>query len=85
LWSFLSLSEIQEIRMEANAPRIDHKNLRTVSQLVEEAPWLTTGKLRWLLFHRETNGLNPCVIQLGGRLYIDVPQFQAWLAVQGAH
>lgn len=62
--------------------RVDHTKLRTVKQIVTEAPWLTEGKMRWLLFHRDTNGLakSGAVLRVGGRLYIHIDGFQAWLA-----
>lgn len=65
-----------------NDNRLDHQNLRTVAQLVAETSWLTEGKIRWFLFHRDTNGLAAAVVRIGGRLYIDLDKFQAWLADQ---
>lgn len=68
--------------MAPEIKQVDHRNLRTVSQFVAETPWLTVGKLRWLLFHRDTNGLAGCVYGIGGRIYIDIERFQVWLAGQ---
>ncbi|MGX1101595.1 hypothetical protein [Amorphus sp. MBR-141] len=62
--------------------RVDHTKLRTVKQIVGEAPWLTEGKMRWWLFHRHANGLDQsgAIVRVGGRIYIHVDGFQAWLA-----
>lgn len=54
-------------------------NLRAVEQMPEEFPYLTKGALRWLLFHRETNGLNMAVVRVGRRLFIDIEKFSEWL------
>jgi len=62
--------------------RVDHTKLRTVKQIVAEAPWMTEGKMRWWLFHRDANGLDRsgAIVRVGGRIYIHVDGFQAWLA-----
>ena len=60
-------------------PELQH--LKTVRQLCEEHPHLfTEGSLRWLIFQRETNGFDRCVIRIGRRLYIDLRQLRQWLA-----
>ena len=56
-----------------------HENLRTVKQLAFEAKWLSVGKLRWWIFHAETNGLLPAIVKIDGRIYIDLPEFWKWL------
>jgi hypothetical protein len=52
---------------------------RTVEQTVKEYPWLTRGRLRRLLLHRETNGLAGAVLKLTGQLLIDLDAFDRWL------
>lgn len=55
-------------------------NLRTVKQLATEgAPILTEGKLRWWIFHAQTNGLASALVKVGGRVYIDIKTFSEWL------
>ena len=39
----------------------------------------TEGKLRWLIFNAETNGLSSSLVRVEGRLYVDVVQFNRWL------
>lgn len=68
--------------MNGGDGRVDHTRLRTVKQIVAEAPWLTEGKMRWRLFHRDANSLDQsgAIVRVGGRIYIHVDGFQAWLA-----
>ena len=59
----------------------DLQSLKTVRQLCEEYPHLfSEGSLRWLIFRRETNGFDRCVLHVGRRLYIDVEALRQWLA-----
>jgi len=59
---------------------MDYKNLRTVQQIADEAPFATVGQLRWWIFHARTNGFASAVVKVGGRVYIDVVAFNKWLA-----
>lgn len=43
---------------------------------------LTEGGLRWLLFNREQNGFDRCVVRVGRRVFIDEAQLVAWLRAQ---
>ncbi|MQX38471.1 helix-turn-helix domain-containing protein [Roseospira navarrensis] len=61
---------------------IDYKELRTVKQLAAEAPFVTESKLRWWIFHAETNGMASALIKIGGRVYIDRAEFNKWLEGQ---
>jgi hypothetical protein len=61
---------------------IDYKELRTVKQLAAEAPFVTESKLRWWIFHAETNGMAPALIKIGGRVYIDRAELNKWLEGQ---
>lgn len=61
---------------------VDYQELRTLKQLVAEAPFLTEGKLRWWIFHAERNGLKPALIKIDGRLYVDRVEFNKWLESQ---
>ena len=56
--------------------------LLSVKQLVAEQPALTTGSVRWQLFHRKTNGLaeSGAIIKRGSRILIDREKYLAWLA-----
>jgi hypothetical protein len=58
--------------------------LLTVENLVERHPGLTLGGIRWMLFHRETNGLakSDAIIHRGRRLYLDEARFLDWFASQ---
>jgi hypothetical protein len=56
--------------------------LLTVRQFTEAHPAFTHGGLRWLLFHRQQNGLERAVVKVGRKVLIDVDQFFLWLAQQ---
>jgi len=58
------------------------RTLRTVQQFCHEYPAFTLGGMRWLLFHREQNGLAQAVIHVGRRVLIDVDRFFEWIDAQ---
>jgi hypothetical protein len=58
------------------------RRLRTVHQFCSENPAFTPGGLRWLLFHRNTNGLAQAVVKCGRCVLIDVDAFFTWLDAQ---
>ncbi|MAO39219.1 MAG: DNA-binding protein [Pseudohongiella sp.] len=58
---------------------MDYKNVVTVKQLADEAPFLTEAKLRWWIFHAEEYGLTAALVKIGGRVYIDKVAFNNWL------
>lgn len=60
------------------------KNWKTVKGLAESQPAFSESSLRYLLFHRETNGLNRYVRQIGRKLLIDEDGFlNEWVESQG--
>ncbi|PHS75567.1 MAG: DNA-binding protein [Rhodospirillaceae bacterium] len=61
---------------------VNYEELRTVKQMASEAVFLTESKLRWWIFHAETNGMSAALIKVGGRVYIDPDQFNKWLEGQ---
>lgn len=76
--------EIQDLRDRVSALSPTAGPI-TVEQLVQRHPALTPGGVRWMLFHRETNGLQQsgAVITHGRRLYLDENRFLAWFASAG--
>ncbi len=56
----------------------------TVEQMVSRHPALTAGGIRWMLFHREANGLerSRAIIVHGRRIYLDEARFLEWFASQ---
>jgi hypothetical protein len=76
-------SEIEELRRKLTSlsPAIEPL---TVHQLVKRHPALTLGGIRWLLFHREANGLerSGAVIRRGRRIYFDEARFLSWFTSQ---
>jgi hypothetical protein len=58
---------------------VDITSLRTVRQLLEEAPALTPGGLRHLIFNARNNGLAPAIVRVGRRVFIDRKLFTEWL------
>lgn len=47
------------------------KNWKTVKQIAKDNPAFSEASLRYHLFHRETNGLNKYVRQIGRKLLLD--------------
>jgi hypothetical protein len=70
-------SEVAEpIQNTVISPR---RTLHTVQQFSQKHPAFTPGSLRWLLFHRETNGLARAVLKVGRRVLLDEDAFFTWL------
>ncbi|MEX5514947.1 DNA-binding protein [Pseudophaeobacter sp. 1A09344] len=59
--------------------KASYKDLRTVKQLVIETPILTEAKLRWYIFHAETNGMASSIVKISNRVYIDRVAFATWV------
>lgn len=55
-------------------------NLRTVKQLAQTNPAFGEPSLRWLIHKRNENGFSRCVVKIGGRVLIDLVEFEAWLS-----
>lgn len=53
--------------------------LLTPRQIWETYPAFTEGSLRWLLFHRQTNGLSIAVRKIGRRLVLVEDLFLLWV------
>jgi hypothetical protein len=73
--------EIHDLRSKVTALSPAPEPL-TVEQMVQRHPALSPGGIRWMLFHRETNGLerSGAVITRGRRLYLDEARFLEWFA-----
>lgn len=61
------------------------RTLRTVQQFCQEHPAFTLGGMRWLLFHRQNNGLDRAIVRVGRRVLIDVDKFFEWVDAQNPH
>ena len=57
-------------------------NLMTLKQFCQRYPAFPQGGMRWLLFHREQNGLKHAVVKVGRKVLIDVDRFFLWLEQQ---
>ena len=59
--------------------------LVSVPQFSLIEPAFTQASIRWLLFHREKNGLlqSGAVVQLGRRVLLRPKLFRAWIDAQG--
>lgn len=49
----------------------------------EYHPWPTQSALRHLIFERETNGFEVCMVRRGRRILIDAEKFFEWARAQG--
>lgn len=56
----------------------------TMRQLSQIHPGFTISKLRWFWFKR-THGFSECVLQIGRRLFVNLEEFEAWVAGHGLH
>ena len=61
---------------------VNYTDLRTVKQLVQEAPFVTESTVRWWIYHANSNGFDAVLIKIGGRVYIDKNAFNTWLEGQ---
>ncbi len=59
--------------------------LLSVTQFCERYEWATVGGIRHLLFNRETNGFNKCVVRLGRKILLNEEAVFAWLQGGGSH
>ncbi len=57
-------------------------SLLTVKQFSQQNPAFTEGSMRWLLFHRQQNGLERAVVKVGRRVLINVEAFFIWIDEQ---
>lgn len=55
------------------------RKLVTVDQFCADNPAFTKGSIRWLLFHRDSNGLHRAIVKIGRRVLIDVDKFFEWI------
>ncbi|UTW58845.1 hypothetical protein KFE96_00615 [Kordiimonas sp. SCSIO 12603] len=46
-----------------------------------QAPAFKAGTIRDWLFHRDTNMLSSAVVQIDGRIWIDIDRFNIWLSL----
>ncbi len=56
-----------------------NRDLLTVRQLAENSPAFSEASLRNLIFNRKENGFDSVVVRVGGRVLIDLLQFNAYL------
>lgn len=78
--------------MQNDKSAVHFEDLRSVRQIVEasragspdNAPAITEGSLRWLIFNAAENGLEQAIVRVGRRVLIDTAAFNDWLANQRA-
>lgn len=65
-------------------PDKESGRLRTVKQFASTTPIFTESSLRWQMFNSATNGMDEynVIVRLGKRVFIDVVNFEQWLASQ---
>lgn len=59
------------------------RNLKSVSQFAADSPF-TESQIRWWIFNAAANGLQPAIVRIGRRVYIDVDAFGRWIDEQQA-
>ena len=76
-----SQSNVAEIPQQS-APLETHNSLNDWQKLpdfLKQYHQFTDQQMRWLLLHREVNGLSEHVRKIGKPLYIHVPGFLQWI------
>lgn len=57
---------------------VDANNYKTIKELANMyKPLFTEASLRQML-HKNTNGINSCVLKVGGKVLINVSKFEEW-------
>ena len=59
---------------------MDHTRLQTVRQLA--TPALSEAALRAYIAEAQVNGLATAIVRVGGRVFLDIDRFNAWLDVR---
>lgn len=64
---------------------IQDQRILTVKQFAQRHTWITLAGLRWLLFRRDSNGLQEsgAILKIGRKILIDEQLFLQWLRQQG--
>lgn len=64
---------------------MENTQILSVRQTAEAIPALTESSIRWHLFIKNENGLaqSGALIQIGRRVYLDLPKYIEWLRGQG--
>src|ERR1044071_3076790 len=73
-------SRVEELEAHIQTLTLPAATPISVKEFVKKHPSYNEGGLRWLLFHRRTNGLEAAVIRHGRRLLIDERKFFEWEA-----
>jgi len=63
----------QEARTDSNTPML--KKFLGVKSFSEKHPEFSQASLRWLIFHRESNGFAPVFRKIGKKVLIDEAAF----------
>ena len=63
---------------KANTNHASKTRLIPVTKWNDFHVWPPIGGLRHLIFYKETNGFNQCVVKLGRRVLIDEEKFFEW-------
>lgn len=56
---------------------MDHQKLRTVRQLA--TPAMSEAAIRAYIAEASSNGLASSIVRVGGRVFLDLDRFNAWL------
>lgn len=53
--------------------------LLTIRQFCEQNPAFTQGGIRFLIFNKQQNGFDKCMVRVGRKILINVSAFFLWL------
>lgn len=57
-------------------------DLRTIKEIAGLYPIFSEVSLRWLLFNRDTNGLQEAIVKIGRKVFFDKDAFESWVRNQ---
>lgn len=60
------------------------RKLTTVNNLPSKYPDanFTPATIRWLIYNRNDNGFDACIVRMGRKVLIDIDRFESWLDEQ---
>ncbi len=75
-----SQSNVAEISQQSESQEQQSLNdWQKLPDFLKQHPQFTDQQMRWLLLHREINGLSEHIRKIGKPLYIHVPGFLQWI------
>jgi len=59
-------------------------NLCTVKEFCEAKPWANPATVRGWIFNAQKYKFESCVTRIGGKVFLNLPEIEAWIRTQNA-